>query len=121
MSACLMCRCAALMLGASSSPRPSQGRVRVALYRHRGLPLRLQAPPNGERQVLRPRVKAEPFGWPGGQPGHSDLRGSQVSGQFAVQFERRRRVHAGGLLKVTHAALVLDGEEEAFHAPHFGG
>jgi hypothetical protein len=60
--------------GSDPSPRPSQGWERVAPCRHRGRSLRLRAPPNGERQVLRPRVKAEPFGWPRGQPGPGLLR-----------------------------------------------
>lgn len=59
-------RCA----GSGSKPIPPlfPGKGRVALCRHRGLPLRLQAPPNGERRVLRCRVKTEPCGWLG-QPG----------------------------------------------------
>ena len=83
------CRCCPLSCGSGSnpSPRPSQRRGRVALCRHRGLPLRLQAPPNGERQVLRPRVKAEPFGWPGGQPRHgcSTQRSSSSSCRFVTR------------------------------------
>lgn len=96
---------------------PFHVKERVVFGRHRGLPLRLHAPPNGERRVLRHGVKAWPFGW----PGLGALHGSQVSGQLATQLERRCRVHASSLFEVAHAALVLDGEEEAFHAPYFGG